>query len=46
MAFPFSGRLFPGARLTAKAAIRTACIADSSRSLAKAPLEKMTFKVY
>jgi hypothetical protein len=46
MAFPFSLDACFLARLTAKAAIRTACIADSPRSLAKAPLEKMTFKVY
>jgi hypothetical protein len=46
MAFPFLWRLFPHGAWDAKAAIRTACIADSPRSLAKAPLEKMTFKVY
>jgi hypothetical protein len=46
MAFPFSlGVCFLTAR-GAKAAIRMVCIADSPRSLAKAPLEKMTFKVY
>jgi hypothetical protein len=38
--FPlFSVRLFPQGAWGAKAAIRMACIADSPRSLAKAPLE-------